>query len=249
MLRRILGWFVLSVSICLTQSFARQSLSDSGTETHPSSTTYPQASEAQISVVRLRVSGKAIELYNRALEALAKQEVEDANKKVEQALKIYPNYPDALTLRGAVRHELHRCEAATQDFQASIDADATFAPAYIGLADVLNDESRFDDALVVLQRADQLNPGAWNIQYEISRSLIGQHLYGRALNVLEEALRAGHARYSLLRLAKAHALAALGKLPEAAQELQTYLSSGPVQRDDEEARNLLNQIQAAIGGQ
>lgn len=244
-----LGCVVLSVSICLTQSLAGQSLNNSEPVTQPPSTTHSRTAEAQISVVRLRVPGKAMELYNRALEAVAKQKAEEANKKVGQALKIYPNYPDALTLRGAIRHDMHECEAATEDFQASIDADPTFAPAYIGLADVLNDESRFEDALIVLQRADQLNPGAWNIQYEISRSLIGQHLYDHALNVLEKTLRAGHARDSLLRLARAHALAALGKFPEAAQELQTYLSSGTAQRDDEQARNLLNQIQAAIGGQ
>lgn len=112
---------------------------------------------------------------------------------------------------------------------------------------MLNEELRFDDALSVLQRADRLNLGDWNIQYETSRSLIGKHLYDRALNILEKAL-VRHPHDSLLRLAKAHALAALGKFPEAAQELQAYLSD-PEEREDEPARNLLNHVQEAIGGQ
>jgi tetratricopeptide (TPR) repeat protein len=246
---RILGCIVLSIFICLPQLLARQSLDDSETDTQSPSITHLPPAQPQISVVRLRVPRKAMELYNRALVALHNRQLEVANKNVEHALKIYPSYPDALTLRGGVRHALHQWDAAKQDFQASIDADPTFAPAYTGLADVFNEELRFDDALVVLQHAEQLNPGAWNIQYETSRSLIGKHLYERALNVLEEALRARHGHDSLLRLAKAHALAALGKFPEAAQELRAYLSSGSGEREDDQARNLLNQIQAAVGGQ
>ncbi len=249
MLGRILGCVVLIILICLSQSLAGQSLNDSHTNTQSPAIKQPPPTEGQISVLRLRVPRKAVELYNQALDAFEKQKLDDAKKRVEQALKIHPSYPDALTLRGGIHLEWQQWDAAAQDFRASIDTDPAFAPAYIGLADALNVEFRFDDALAVLQRADQLTPGAWNVQYETSRALIGKHLYERALNVLEEALRARAPHDSLLRLAKAHALVALGKLPEAAGELRAYLSSGSVEREDEAARDLLNRIQAAVGGQ
>jgi tetratricopeptide (TPR) repeat protein len=117
----------------------------------------------RISVVRLRVPRKALEPHDHALNAFRKQKLEDAEKEVERALKIYPRFPDALTLCGGIR------VARQQWFRASIDTDPTFSPAYIGLADVLNEELRFDDALAAVQRADQLTRGAWNLQYETSR--------------------------------------------------------------------------------
>jgi predicted Zn-dependent protease len=72
------------------------------------------------------------------------------------------------------------------------------------------------------------------------RGPLGKHLYERALNIIEEALRARSGHDALLRLAKAHALAALGKSPEAAQELRAYLSIGSADREDGQARDLLN---------
>jgi tetratricopeptide (TPR) repeat protein len=249
MLCRIFGCAVLSIFICWAQSFAGQSLNNPEANTQSPSITQPRPAEAHISVVRLRVPPKAVELYNHALDAFGKDQLEDARKNVEHALKIYPSYPDALTLRGGIHLGLQRWDAAEQDFRASIAVDPTFSPPYIGLADALNGELHFDEALAVLQQAEQLTPNAWNVQYETSRAFIGKHLYDRALNVIERALRARSAPDSLLRLAKAHALAALGKLPEAAEELRGYLASGSAEREDEQARDLLNQIQAAIGGQ
>lgn len=250
MLFRILGCLFLSILLCLPQFLAGQSLNNSETESQSPSIMRPRLAEGEISVVRLRIPPRAVELYNRALDGFRKQKLEDAKRNVEKALKIYPCYPDALALRGGIDLSLQQWKAAERDFQASIDADPSFPPGYIGLADALNEESRFDDALTVLQRANHFTPGAWNVQYETSRALIGKHLYDRALHIVEEALRARSApRVSLLRLAKAHALAALGKLPEAAAELQAYLSSGLAERDDRQARDLLYQIQAATAGQ
>jgi len=246
---RILGCGVLSIFVCLSQSLAGQSINNSETDTQSPSITHPRPEDGHISVVRLRAPRKAMELYNRGWDALRKQKLDEAEKDIEQVLKIYPIYPDALALRGAIHLELHQSEAAEQDFRASVDADPTFASAYIGLAEALNEEQRFDDALAVVEQASQLTPDAWNLQYESSRALIGKGLYDRALKVIEEALRARPARDSLLHLAKAHALAGLGKLPEAAEELRAYLSSGPTESGDEQARNLLTQLQTAIGGQ
>jgi tetratricopeptide (TPR) repeat protein len=239
---------VVAILVCLPQSFAGQSLSNPSTATPSPHATHPHEPEDRISVVRLRIPPKAMGLYNRALDAFEKQKLEGAQKKVEQALRIYPSYPDALTLRGGIALSLQQWSAAEQDFRASIDADPTFSPAYIGLADALNQRSRFDDALAVLQRAEQLTPGAWNIQYETSSAFIGKHLYDRALDIVEGALRTRSASHdSLLRLAKAHALAALGRFPEAAEELRAYLSTGSAESDDSQARDLLDQIQAATG--
>lgn len=249
MLCRALGSVVLSVFFCLLPSFAEQSLNNSDTDAPPPSITHSAATEGDISVVRLRVPRKAMKLYSHALEALSKEKVEDAKEDIEQALQIYPRYPDGLALRGGIYLALKQWGAAEQDFRASIDADPNFSPAYIGLADALNGELRFDDALTVLRRADEFTPGAWLVPYETSRALIGKHLYEQALDAVEAALRTRSPHDSLLRLAKAHALAALGKLPEAAKELRAYLSSRPKNSDDAEARDLLNQIEGATSGE
>lgn len=95
---RILGCVLLSTFSCL-YSFG-QLLNNWDTNPQSPSTTYGRTAEGQVSVARLRVPRKAMELYNHALDALRMQMFEHAKKNIEQAPQIYPGYPDALALRG-----------------------------------------------------------------------------------------------------------------------------------------------------
>lgn len=198
----------------------------------------------QISVARLKVPRNARLLYDKALEAWRKQEPAEAQRKLDEALKLDPAFPDALTLYGGIQAAQQQWDSAEQSLQAAIRSDAGFSPAYIVLAGVYNSRERFDEAEEAAQRARSAGADTWLLQYEIARTLIGKAQFERALTVCEAALRSDHG--SLMHLARAHALLGLGKYPEAGAELEVFLHDQPSGDGSQDARDLLKQVETVI---
>jgi tetratricopeptide (TPR) repeat protein len=198
--------------------------------------------DAQISIVRLRVSRKARELYEDALRAVLRQDPGKAQRNLKRALKIDPQFPEALTLDACMHSARKEWDFAEHNLQAAIQTDPGYAPAYIVLAGVYNTESRFDDAQRATQQAVSAGAGAWPLDYEIARSFIGKGQYERALAVTDDALRSDHG--PLIHLAKAHALLGLLRYAPAADELRVFLHDQPSGDGSQEARDLLQQVMA-----
>lgn len=248
MLCRILVSVILSSFVCFARPVptSQPASSDPASDFPGPTTRRPHSYQDHISVVRLRVSSKARKLYSNALTLFVKQKFSDAAGNLDAALKLCPAFPDALTLRGGVHLNQGRLDAAEEDFTTAIHIDPTFLSAYIGLADLYNQESRFDNALAAAEEANTVAPHTWNIQYEIARSLIGKGQYDRALAVIDETLSTRPDDHHLLCLARAHALVGLKQYPKAKTELRTYLADDH-SADDQRARDLLNLIQSVAG--
>lgn len=248
MLGRVLVCIVVSSFVCFARPLPNPQLSSS----HPASDpprpgiNRPRPSEGRISIVRLRVPGKARRLYDNALTAFVKRKLADAKRELDAALRLCPAFPDALTLRGGIHLNQRQWEPAEEDFLASMRLDPTYLPAYVGLADVYNSESRFDDALAITRRANALTSCAWNVQYEVARSFIGKCQYLRALAIIDEALLAKPDDHYLLHLVRAHALIGLKRYSQAETELREYLADDHA-AGDQNARELLKQVSALAG--
>lgn len=201
------------------------------------------AASSTISVARLIVPRKAKRLYVKALEAWTKQAAAEAQRRLDQALRIDPNFPEALSLYGAIKAERQEWKLAEQHLQAAIQCDPSYSPAYIALAEVYNRQKRFDDAQKVSDQALSAGADSWILSYEIARALIGKEQYQSALTVAETSLRSKEDA-SLLHVAKAHAFLGLGKYPEAATELRAYLRDQPSAEGSQDARNLLQRLQS-----
>ena len=78
------------------------------------------AVDARVSVARLSVPRKARQLYEKALEAWQQQKPAEAQRKIDQALKIEPAFPEALTLNGFMQASHRQWASAEQSPQASI---------------------------------------------------------------------------------------------------------------------------------
>ncbi len=202
--------------------------------------------EVQISIARLREPLNAQRLYKKAMAAWAKRQPADAQRQVEQALKIYPAFPEALSLYGVIRASFQQWELAAEELEAAIHADPNYSPAYVILAGVYNSERRFDDAERATQQAASTGTDSWNLQYEVVRALIGQHKYESALRTANLALNATP-NEALLHLAKAHSLLGLQRYAEAVAELRTCLRYEPEGNGSQDARNLLQRIQSDAG--
>lgn len=202
-----------------------------------------QLSESSISAARLRVPHKALKLYEKAIKPFREHRYDEAQRNINKALHLYPDFPEALTLLGYIQIDLNQWEAAEQSLQGAIRSDPTYGVAYLVLSHLYNMQKRFDDAVEMSQRANVLMPDDWMVAYEKCTSFVKTGQYATALKLGDAALRA--TRATMLHLAKAHALLGLKRYSEAAVELRTYLSNEPTGEGSQDARDLLDRIQNA----
>jgi tetratricopeptide (TPR) repeat protein len=113
----------------------------------------------------------------------------EAQRKLDEALKFYPGFPEALTFYGFIHATFQHWESAEQKLQAAIQTDPTYSPAYVVLAGVYNAQKRFDEAQQAVQLGRSAGADTWHVPYEIARSLIGRGDYEGALATAEAALR------------------------------------------------------------
>ena len=203
---------------------------------------HSRRNRASISIVRLRVPRKAQDLFNKAMDAWQKDSPSDAQRNLDRALQLDPEFPDALTLYAGICTAHRDWNSAEEKLQAAIRSDPTFSPAYVILAGVYNTQARFAEAQQATERALSAGANTWEVHYEIARALIGQREFENALAVSDNALRLKQPG-CLLHLAKAHALLGLHRYPEGISELKAFLRLQPSGDGCEQARALLEQLE------
>jgi len=199
-----------------------------------------------VSVAQYRVPDKAREEFNKAHENLEKGRREDATRHLARALELYPDYADALTLRGILELDHSQTDAAIADLDHAIKSDASYALAYIVMGSALNQDAKFDQAIQSLQRGETLAPNYWQAYFEMGKSYVGKGDYPAALAQLDRAKTLGGGEYPLIDFVRAHALLEMKQYPEAVAALQSYLQREPQGSNTEKARQMLEQAQGQI---
>ncbi|HLJ30317.1 MAG TPA: tetratricopeptide repeat protein [Candidatus Angelobacter sp.] len=199
---------------------------------------------ASVSVAQYKVPEKARDAFKKAQSEIGKGQTDDAQKHLAKALEIYPNYADALALRGVLKMGANDHEGAIADLQQAITNDENCALAYLVMGAVLNMQSKFDDAIRTLQRGEALAPNSWQAYFEMGKALIGKAQYEPALRQLDRAQTLAPIDYPLIHLVRAHAMLALNNYSDAMTELQAYLAKDPQGPNSQEAQKMLNQARA-----
>lgn len=241
-----LACIVFCTALCFSQTpqETRLSLVDFKSERAKSAVdvagSYQYLTGGPVSVVRLRVPAKVRNIFEKATKPFQKHKYAEARKMLNEALKRYPDFPEALTLLAYIQLDLQEWQSAEQNLQAALRVDPKYGLALLVLSDLYNRERRFDDALTMSQRATAL-VSDWSAKYETIRALMGKRQFAAALQESDAALRTNPG--TLLHIAKAHALIGLKRYGEAAVELQTYLHCQPSGEGSADAHRLLNELQ------
>src|SRR6185437_721957 len=129
---------------------------------------------ATVSVAQYKVPQKARDAYHKAESALSKNRLDDVNKELAKALDIYPDYAEALTLRGVLSLDASHPEAAVNDFDRAIKSDPGYSLAYTAMSAALNQLHKFDDAVRSADRAITLSPSSWQSYFEMAKAYVGR---------------------------------------------------------------------------
>jgi predicted negative regulator of RcsB-dependent stress response len=202
----------------------------------------PQSGDRfSVSVAQMKVPEKARKAFKKAEAAMQKQKIEEASKYVGDALGIYADYSEALTLRGILNLDANKLEEALADLKRAVECDSNYSLAYLAMGATYNALSRFDDALRVLDRGLGLSPTSWQGYFERGKAFLGKANYDAAIRQLNRAQDL-NSKYSLIYLVKAHALLGMKNYPEAMAELESYLEHNPQGPDSAQARQTLEKV-------
>lgn len=198
---------------------------------------------ATVSVHELRVPEKAASLLEKARKALAGDKLEEAGKYVSRALAAYPEYSQALALRGVLKLQAQQFDQAVNDASHAIQADPNNGMGYLVMGAALNAEQKYQDALPPLQRAQALLPNAWQGYFESSKALLLLQKFQDALQQVNKAFNLTEpGKHPELHLLKGYAYMGLRAYGAAVAELQQYVNLAPTAPDATAARSTLEKI-------
>lgn len=129
-----------------------------------------------ISAHQLSIPENARDAFDKGFKLLngAKPDYKKALSLFEKAIKSYPDYYEAYAEAGVAQHRLGDKASAEQDLRKSVELSASkYTDALMWLAEMLNDDGRFNDAQDFSRRCATQDDSSWRCDLELARSLAG----------------------------------------------------------------------------
>jgi tetratricopeptide (TPR) repeat protein len=198
-----------------------------------------------VSLSQMKVPGKARKLFQKAMAAFRMSHLDDAFSLVQKAIGLYPDYAQALTLRGVMNMQRGDTRSAEPDLQKAVELDYSDDMGFIALASLYNAESRFDNAIQILDRGLTVHPKSWQALSEMARAQIGKRDYQSALKSLAQAEPYTPTTVTYLHLYRAQGLVGIGNVPGAITEIQAFLLKEPQGENANVARKMLATLEGS----
>jgi len=192
-----------------------------------------------VSVQDLKMAGKGHAAFDKGSQLLEKGDTLGSIAYLEQAIAEYPEHYKAYYDLGVAHFRLAQQTEAEQAFQKAIDlTKGNFAPPQFGLSAILCQRAEFSQAVTLLQRALELEPGSAIGKYYLGWAQYGLSRLTEAEQTLEQALlRNPNLAEAYLLLTRVHMRQK--NLPGALKDVETYLKINP---RNEQARTLAQEI-------
>jgi len=199
----------------------------------------PNANTVNLS--EFKVPAKARKALRKAQDALSSGDLERVSRFIAEALSIYPQYGEALTLDAFIKLQKHEFETARQELEKSLQYNCGYPTTYFLLAAAYNQDERFDDAVRTSNAGIRLAPQAWQGYFEMSRALLGKGQFMEALRHATKAVELG-SNFPLVHLLKGDAFAGIKDYENAIAEMQAYLTKEPSGDVSAQVRKSIDQL-------
>jgi Tfp pilus assembly protein PilF len=120
-----------------------------------------------ISITSMAAPKDAMRAYEKA-QKLKEQKPSEAEKQLDKAVKIYPQFAAAWTLLGDIHRERNEFDPARTEYAKAIAADPQFVNPNYGLAIIATQEKKYDDAVRLSDQVLKLNSAAFPLAYFIN---------------------------------------------------------------------------------
>jgi tetratricopeptide (TPR) repeat protein len=186
------------------------------------------AGTATVNLNTLSVPGDAQKSYEKGVEALNREKVDDARKQFEKAIEKHPNYAAAYNMLGITFIKEKNTARGQEAFEKAVAIDGNFAPAYTNLAKIQFAQRNMGPCEELLQKslaADPRNAETLAILSQVNL-MVGNYeqaaANARRVHELPE-----HKQYAVAHFIAARALRARSLPDDAIVEYKLFLQEAP----------------------
>ncbi len=173
------------------------------------------------------VPSAAQKAYLKGKKYRGQKKFREALDELDLAIRLYPEYFQAITEKGNVLAGTGRPQEALTEFNKALQILPSYEPALSGAGFCLLSTGKFEQAIRTLEQAIQINPAhAQNLLFlGIANVVLGR--WNKAQEALEQALQRDKEGMTGAHLYLAYALAGQELYSKAADEMHAYLTLNP----------------------
>jgi len=206
-------------------------------------------SSPTISVKQLHLSAGARRQYRQACSTLRKGQVAQAEKHLRKAVEMSANYPVAWVTLGQVLAAQARHDEAHNACAQALQAESSYVPAYLCLADLASRRQSWDEVLKLSTHVLELDPANDAIAYEFHAA--ANLRLGNLASAEKSALRAadidrGHHEPRVF-FVLAQIYEAKGDKASEAAQLREFLRYATDSRDTAAVKQYLATLEQQLG--
>jgi len=188
---------------------------------------------------------KAKEAVVKALQDISDDKLDDAQKQMNQAMKLAPGHPEVLYVQGMVFMRRSNWAQAQAVFQSSAQLEPNEPRVLTALGMALCNQKKYSEAIPPLEKSLKLQPSAtWETHWALARSYYYTGQYDQALALAQQARSASPGANPQVDLLLAQCLTAVGRYEDSAKVLREVLKTNPNGPDAATAKRWLDGLVA-----
>jgi tetratricopeptide (TPR) repeat protein len=197
------------------------------------------------SVTSLEAPKDAKKAYEKAIAAIKKKKVDEAQRELEKAVSLYDRYAAAWYELGSIYEFQQKADDARAAYEKALKADSRFVKPYLQLAGMAAREQKWQEVIDTTDRVLKLNPYDYPGAYFYNAVA---NLNTQRLDAAEKSAREGLKVDEFRRIPKLEhvlgvVLAQKNDLSGAAEHMKAYLKFVPNGNDADFVRGQLAEIE------
>jgi tetratricopeptide (TPR) repeat protein len=169
---------------------------------------------------------KAKEAFDKALQALNANKLDDAEKYLAEAVKLAPGHPDVLFVQGVLYLNRRNWSEAQAVLEKTTQLDPSNGRAFAALGMALNGLGKYPEAVPAFEKSLQLDPpGTWETHWALAKAYYYHEQYQESLKASQQALAESSGKAPQIELLVAQSLTAVGRYEDAAAALREFIKN------------------------
>ncbi len=188
---------------------------------------------------------KAKEALDKGIQGLRDDKLDEAERALDQAIKLAPSNPDVLYVLGVLDLKKREWIKAQSVLEKATQMEPNSARALAALGMALCNQQKYAEAIPPLEKSVQVNPVSdWETHWSLGESYYYSDRFDEALKVSQQAQAESNGQVPQVDLLVAKSLVAVGRYEDSAKVLRELLKNHSDGPEAATARRFLERLTA-----